>query len=62
MNIRSMEDMKNKSTTRVLITISKELLKKIDRLAKKAEMDRAAYICASMEAKLFADEMKEANS
>ncbi len=51
---------KQKKTARVLITIPVELLKKIDALAKKANMNRGAYVCAVVESKFFADEMKEA--
>jgi metal-responsive CopG/Arc/MetJ family transcriptional regulator len=45
---------------KTLITIPASLLKKIDRLAKKAGMDRSNYVCAVIEAKMFADEMKAA--
>ncbi len=58
--IRSMVMKKQKKTARVLITIPVELLKKIDALAKKANMNRGAYVCAVVESKFFADEMKEA--
>jgi hypothetical protein len=42
------------------ISFPSELLKKVDRLAKKAGMDRSKYVCAVIEAKMFADEMKAA--
>lgn len=45
---------------KTLVTIPASLLKKIDRLAKKAGMDRSKYVCAVIEAKMFADELKAA--
>ena len=37
-----------------------QLLKKVDRLAKTAGMDRSKYVCAVIETKMFADEMEAA--
>jgi metal-responsive CopG/Arc/MetJ family transcriptional regulator len=42
------------------ISFPSQLLRKVDRLAKKAGMDRSTYVCAVIEAKMFADEMKAA--
>jgi hypothetical protein len=42
------------------ISFPSQLLKKVDRLAKNAGMDRGKYGCAVIEAKMFADEMKAA--
>ena len=42
-----------------LISIPTSLLKKIDALAKKADQDRSAFICATLEKTFFADECKE---
>jgi predicted DNA-binding protein len=44
----------------ICLVVPVALLKKIDRLAKKAGKDRSKYICAVIEAKMFADEMKAA--
>jgi hypothetical protein len=42
------------------ISFPSQLLKKVDRLTKKAGMDRSKYVCGAIEAKMFADEMKAA--
>jgi hypothetical protein len=48
-------------TTRVLITIPIELLEKIDRFANESNMNRAAFICDTVNKKFFWDECKKAN-
>jgi metal-responsive CopG/Arc/MetJ family transcriptional regulator len=54
--------MKNKKEKIIKPKISfpLSLLTKVDRLAKKAGMDRSKYVCTVIEAKMFADEMKAA--
>jgi hypothetical protein len=44
----------------ICLVVPVALLRKIDRLANKAGMDRSKYICTVIEAKMFADEMKAA--
>jgi len=42
------------------ISFPSQLLKKVDRLTKKAGIYRSKYACAVIEARMFADEMKAA--
>jgi metal-responsive CopG/Arc/MetJ family transcriptional regulator len=44
---------------KILVSIPVDLLKKLNTLSRKAKLDRAAFICKMLEAKLFADEMRE---
>jgi metal-responsive CopG/Arc/MetJ family transcriptional regulator len=46
---------------KILVSMPPSLLKKLDRLAKKSNQDRSAFICTTLDKKIFADEMKEAN-
>ena len=44
---------------KVLVSVPVGLLKRIDELAKRAGMDRASFICKTIEAKFFADACRE---
>ena len=51
--------MQTEKKKKILVSVPIDLLEKVDSLAKKAGMDRAAFICKTLEGKFFADECRE---
>jgi metal-responsive CopG/Arc/MetJ family transcriptional regulator len=46
---------------KILVSVPAPLLKKVNELARKAKLDRSAFICANLDSKFFSDEMRKAN-
>jgi len=55
-----MESYMRENIIKPKMSFPSQLLKKVDRLAKTAGMDRSKYVCAVIETKMFADEMEAA--